>query len=138
MDIMKKRIPFDTIGRPLIRGLRRWIAEHGLQLPCLLVDESLDRHDPLISSVTAMGKNMVSAVPAPVHPYLFAKKDKRTEDISFPFREKIGVGKRRQDLDPVFLYVPKFALICDMESPFIPFLITNGRRKNTSAFQTEH
>jgi hypothetical protein len=69
-----------------------------------------------------MEGNLLSAVPVPSHPYLFVRKDPETGEVSFPFREDVGKGVRRQDFESVFLFVEEFAMIRDLESRFRPFL----------------
>ena len=65
----------------------------------------------------------MSAVCPQYHPYLYAEREPRTGEITFPFRKRIGEGKRRQDFDPVYLFVPVFAIIQDMNMPVVPFVI---------------
>jgi hypothetical protein len=129
MDVKRISVDFTKIEKPLHIGVSQWIREHGLSPPCLIMNENAHFDDSYLKHIEKTGKNVISAIPAPVHPYLYAKQDRDTGDVFFPFRERIGVGKRRQDLQPVFLYVPAFALFWDLNAPFIPSPLTNGRRR---------
>lgn len=117
-------IDFRELGQPLLTRIMAWVEENEVYPPLLLIQSGVSLSQEEFRTLRSQEKNVVSAVPAPYHPYLFAAQDRDSGEISFPFRENVGEGKRRQDFDPVFLIVPRFALIHDLRAPFKPLLIS--------------
>jgi len=124
MAVKRIEIDFGKIGKPLRLRVRQWVRQQGITPPCLLVGRGVAIPEETLNDWESWGYNLMSAVPAPDHPFLFAKQDLETGEISFPFRKDIGKGKRRQDLEPVYLFVEGFAFIHEIEAPFRPLVVS--------------
>ena len=122
MNIIK--IDLRGLGTPVIAGLKQWAVENQDQLPCCLLHE-IEKETVLDRKLLSdRQNNYVSAISAPNHPRFFAYKDPQTGEVSFPFWGDCGKGIRRQDLDPVYLAIPLFAVIRAPNKPFIPIALS--------------
>lgn len=124
MDVRTLDIDFRELGYPLGTQIMAWVKKNRVSLPLLLTQSGVSLSPEEYRTLNSQKQNAISAMPAPYHPYLFALRDRDSGEVSFPFRENVGEGRRRQDLDPILLIVPRFALVYDLRTPFKPILIS--------------
>lgn len=120
------KVDFSKIGRPMMSSVKPWIMKNRIELPCLLTNLDRPVSREWIDKLSRQQGNLISAVKSPYHPFLFAKQDVETGGLTFPFREDIGTGKRRQNFEPVFLFVPIFILIRNLSGPIKPFVLPHA------------
>ena len=111
MAVKTLDIDFRKLGKPLLTQVVAWVEKNKVSLPLLLVQSGVSLCPEELRTLNSQEQNAISAVQAPYHPYLLAARERDSGEISFPFREDVGEGRRRQDLEPVFLVVPRFALV---------------------------
>lgn len=126
MEVTCIEFDFTPVKTPLRIHLMKFVVGERFPLPVLLVNPDYGISEDILLQVKKNPCNIMSAVRAPDHPFLFITRQRNTGRLSFPFREKIGRGKRRQDMESVYLFVPRFALIHDVTRPFIPFPIQSS------------
>lgn len=117
---------------PLRSELPTWLSKQGFPVPCLVVQSGVQLPPDLLWGLETVNENVISAVIPKYHPYLYAVQASATGEITFPFRERIAIGKRRQEFDPVYLLVPVFALLRDPKAPFKPYAIDTSFLPTTS------